>query len=203
MIPPMRPRFATSRITTCSVLAAVVVASPVQAQDERAHTRVVVGGGVSFAGGDSVTIGGHGFAGHVGLQHQRENLVFSIRVGTNYGGVARTLRGGGLLAGRLRDRFDEIALMAGYAVYKSDNSQVVLSAGLASVSGERVGTGPAPSFGTTNVPFAARVGVPLQLAISAPGGGSDFGLTVHANLNPEEAFGAFTVTYLIGRSERR
>ncbi len=203
MIPPLLLRFATSGIATFCVLAALVVARPVQAQDERVHTRLVVGGGVSFAGGDSVTIGGHGLAGHVGLKHQRESLVFSIRVGTNYGGIARTSHAGGLLAGRLRDRFDEVALMAGYAVYKSENSQVVLSAGVASVSGERVGTGPAPHFSTTNVPFKARVGVPLQMTISAPGGGSGFGLTAHANLNPEEVFGAVTVTYLIRLGHRR
>lgn len=198
MIPLVLPRLATSGIVKSGVLAALVLARPVQAQGERIHTHLVVAGGVGFAGGDSVTGAGHGLAGHVGLKHQRERLVFSIRAGTNYGGTAPNN-----ILGGLRDRFDEVALLAGYAVHKSENSQVVLSAGVASVSGERVGTGAAPAFGTTNVPFKARVGVPLQMTISAPGGGSGFGLTAHANLNPEEVFGAVTVTYLIGFGNRR
>ena len=199
MIPLVLRRFATSRIATFCVLAAPVVAGPVQAQGERVHTQGAVGGGLSFAGGSPPTSAGAGLAGHAGLRHQRENLVFSVRAGTNYGGTAPTD-----LAGGLRDRFDEVALMVGYALlHREGGSQVVLSAGVASVSGERVGTGPAPFFGTGNVPFKTRVGIPLQMSFSAPGGGSGFGLTAHANLNPEEVFGAVTATYLIGLGRPR
>jgi hypothetical protein len=180
------------------VLVGLAVARPVQAQGERIHTQFVVGGGLSFAGGDSVTDAGEGLAGHLGVRHQRERVLLSVRLGTNYGGTAPVNVPGGL-----RDRFDEVALMAGYAVYHSEKSLVVLSAGIASVSGERVGTGPAPHFGTSNVPFEARVGVPLQMTMSAPGGGSGFGLTAHVNLNREEVFGAFTVTYQIGLGRPR
>lgn len=198
MIPLVLPRPATSGFVASGVLAALVLAPPIQAQGDRVHTHLVVAGGVSFAGGDSATDAGPGLAGHVGLKHQRERLVFFLRAGTNYGGTAPVDIPGGL-----RDRFDEVALLAGYAVHRSATSQVALAAGIASVSGERVGTGPAPAFGTTNVAFRARVGVPLQMTISGPGGGSGFGLTAHANLNPEEAFGAVTVTYLIGLGNRR
>lgn len=199
MTPRVFLRSATSgMIAMIYVLAALVVAGPAQAQSENVHTQAVVGGGVSFAGGDSVTRAGPGLAGHVGLIHQRESFVLSVQVGTNYGGSAATY-----LAGGLRDRFDEIALMAGYAVQRSQSSQVVLAVGVASVSGERVGTGPGPHFGTTNVPFRARVGVPLQIAVSAPGGGSGWGMTAHGNLNQEEVFGAVTVRYLIGLDRPR
>jgi hypothetical protein len=109
------------------------------------------------------------------------------------GGSARTSS-----PGRLRDSFNEVALLAGYAVHRSENSQVVFSAGIASVSGYRVARSPAPDLNTINVPFRTQVGVPLQVMVSAPRGGSGFGLTAHANLNPEEVFGALTVTYLIG-----
>lgn len=198
MIQLILPRLATSGIVTSFVVAALVLAAPVQAQSESVHTELVVGGGISFAGGSPTTSAGPGLAGHTGLRHQRENLVFSVRAGTNYGGTAPTTIPGGL-----RDRFDEAALMAGYAVHRSENAQVVLSAGVASVSGERVGTGPEPHFGTTNVAFKTQVGVPLQMALSGAGGGSGFGLTAHVNLNPEEVFGAVTVTYLIGLGRHR
>jgi hypothetical protein len=171
---------------------------PTEPRAERVHTQLIVGGGLSFAGGDSVSSAGAGLAGHLGLRHQRENLVFSIRVGTNYGGSADVNIPGGL-----RDRFDEIALMAGYAVHISKSSQIVLSSGVASLWGERVGTGPAPHFATTNVPFQTTVGVPVQMTVSAPDGTSGLGLTVHANLNPEEVYGALTVTYLIALGRLR
>ena len=197
-MPLVLRRVATSWITPCCVLAALLQARPAQAQGERAHTQVVLGGGVSFAGGSPPTSAGAGLAGHAGLRHQREDLVFSVWAAMHHGGSAPATVPGGL-----RDSFDELALMAGYAVHRSGNSQVVLSAGIASVSGERVGTGPAPFFGQANVPFKTRIGFPLQMTLSAPGGGSGFGLTAHANLNPEEVFGAVMVTYLIGLGRPR
>lgn len=190
-------RCATSGIATLGALVALAVARPVQAQHERIHTHLVVAGGLSFAGGDSATTADAGLAGHVGLQHQRARLAFLARAGTNYGGTSPITVPGG----RLRDRFDELALLAGYAVYRSENSQVLLMAGIAAVSGERVGTG--PYRGPANVSFTSRAGVPLQMTISAPGGGSGFGLTAHADLNREEVFGAVTVTYLIGLGRPR
>lgn len=187
-------------IAMLGVLAALMLSEPVQAQTRgrSVHNQVVIGGGVSLAGGDSVTRAGPGLAGHVGLIHQRERLVLSVQAGTNYGGSASTN-----LAGGLRDRFDEIALLVGRAIHRSQSSQVVLAAGVASVSGERVGTGPAPFFGRTNVPFRSRIGVPLQIAFSPPGGGSGLGMTAHVNVNQEEVFGAVSVRYLIGLNRGR
>lgn len=189
-------RFATTGIATLGALVALAVARPVQAQHERIHTHLLVAGGLSFAGGDSATTADAGLAGLVGLQHQRARLAFLARAGTNYGGSAPVNIPGGL-----RDRFDELALLAGYAVHRSEKSQVLLMAGIATVSGERVGTG--PYRGPANVPFKSRAGVPLQMTISAPGGGSGFGLTAHADLNREQVFGAVTVTYLIGLDRPR
>lgn len=189
-----RPSSRTRTLATLCALAVVGVATPVQAQDPpRGQTEVVVEGGLSLAGDDSVSRSGPGLAGHVGARHHRGRLVFSLRMGMNQGGSAYTT-----LPGGLRDRFDEIALMVGYALHRTQHSQAVLSTGVASVSGERVGTGPAPYFGTTNVPFRATVGVPVQLALSVPAGRSGLGMAVHANINPEEVFGAVTVQYLFG-----
>ena len=194
----MTRRLVEAVLVTGCVLVALAVVRPVQAQGDRIHTRLVVGAGVSGAGGDSATSAGAGFAGHLGVKHQRDRLVLSIRAGTNYGGTAPVNVPGGL-----RDRFDEVALMAGYAVHRSGDSQVVLSAGMAAVSGERVGTGPAPHFATTNVPFESTIGVPVEVLVSAPTGRSGFGLAAHVNINPEELYGTVTVTYLIGFGRRR
>lgn len=197
MIPLALRRSATIAMAMVCVLAALGVAGPVQAQDESVHTELVVGGGVSFASGSADTGTGMGLAGHAGLRHQRQSLVFSVRAGTNYSGPAPTPS----LAHHPWDRFDEIALMAGYAV-RSGDLQAVLSTGVAAVSGERAWTAPAPDSGTTNARFKTRVGIPLQLAFSALGG-SRLGLTAHANLNPEKVFWAVTATYVIDDFGRR
>jgi hypothetical protein len=194
LLPLMLSMSAARRLAMLCFLGALAVAKPIQAQTEHSHTRLVLGGGFSFAGGDPVTRGGPGLAGHLGLQHQRGSLLFSLRVGTNYGGIA-PLR---VPFGALPDRFDEFALTAGHAVHRSENSQVVLLAGVASVSGERVGTGP---FGLTNVPFKTTIGVPIQMTVSAPRD-SGFGLAAHINLSPEQVFGTVTVIYLIASGRR-
>lgn len=185
----------TLSATTCAMLCALIAAAPVHAQNNNVHTRVVLGGGVSFAGDGPATNGGAGLAGHIGLRHQRRNYVFGARAGMNGGGTYQTT-----LAGGLRDRFDEIAALVGYAVHRSETAQVVLSTGLAAVSGERVEVG--PGGGASNAPFDTRIGLPLQVALSSPAGRSGLGLVVHANLNAEEAFGAITATYLIGFGRR-
>ena len=174
------------------VLLAAVLPLPLSGQDIAPHTRVVVGAGVSFAGAGPASRAGPGLAGHVGLRHQRGGYVFSARAGM-IGGGSSPIR----IPGGLRDRFDELAIMAGYAVHEGEGSQVVISAGLAAVSGERVETG--SDGGAATVPFATRIGLPFQLALSAPGATSGLGLAVHLNVNPEEVFGAVTATYLIGR----
>lgn len=178
--------------TTC--ILTTIVFTPVHAQD--VYTRGVLGAGVSMAGGGPATNAGAGISGHAGLRHQRGSYVLSARVGMNVGGSAHTtLRGG------LRDRFDEIAVLVGYAVHGGESSQIVLSTGLAAVSGERVAGEEGDSAG--NEAFGTRIGLPLQLALSTPGPGSGFGLVVHANVNGEEVFGAVTATFLIGFDRER
>lgn len=176
------------------VFVAAALPLPLDGQEVPPHTRVVLGAGVSFAGAGPASRSGPGLAGHVGLRHQRGHYVFSARAGMNGGGSSPIrVPGGGL-----RDRFDELAILGGYAVHRGEDSQVVLSAGLAAVSGERVETDSEGSAAT--VPFNAQIGLPVQLALSAPGASSGLGLVVHLNLNPEEVFGAVTATYLIGRN---
>ena len=175
-----------------SMLSAFLGTADVYAQDDPVHTRVVIGAGVSFAGAGPETNAGIGLGGHVGMRHQRGDYVFSLRAGMNGGGVAPI----SVPSGSLRDRFDELALLVGRAFYRTDASQVVLSAGLAAVEGERVIR--EAGGGARTVGFGTEVGFPLQLALSAPGPTTGFGLAVHVNLNAEEIFGAVTATYLIG-----
>lgn len=172
-------------------------AAPASAQAARQTSWVILGGGASLAGGDDETSSGVGLAGHVGLAHQRGPFLVSFRAGMNGGGTTGEHVGGG---GTLRDRFDEVALLAGYAVHRAEGSQVVLSTGIAAVSGERVG---AIDLGRGNVPFDTRIGLPLQLDIWNPAAATSFGISLHANFNAEEVFGALTVTYLIGLASGR
>jgi hypothetical protein len=125
--------------------------------------------------------------------------VFAARAGVNGGGTADGTAFDTQFV--VRDRFDEVALLVGYAGHRSERSQIVLSAGLAAVSGERVVSG--DGDGTRIEAFDTRIGFPLQLALAAPGPGSGLGLVVHANLNPEEVFGAVTAMYLIGFDRKR
>lgn len=175
-------------------IVAVLAATPLQAQRGSASTDLIFGAGLSLAGGDTVTSGGLGLAGHIGLRYRTHGLVLSVRAGTNFGGSDPTVR----IAGGLRDRFDELAATVGYVVHDQDDSRIILSTGLASVSGERVGTGPEPGFGKANVPFTATLGVPVQIDMTKLGGNPNLGLTVQGNVNSEEVFGAVTATYAIG-----
>jgi hypothetical protein len=175
------------RILVLCVLAALAMARPGHAQDEPPHTRLVLGLGINIAGGDSLTRAGPGPAGQLGLIHQRDKLAFAIRLTSNSSGSEALSVPVGT-----GDHFDEFALMAGYSVYRSEKSQMVLTSGVAYISGER-----------SNVEFETTIGVPIQLLISAPGGRSGFGLSLNANLNREEVFGGFTVTYLLGLDPAR
>lgn len=74
-------------------------------------------------------------------------------------------------------------------------AQVVLSAGLAAVEGERVVR--EAGGGARTAGFGTELGLPLEVAVSAPGPKTGFGVTLHVNLSAEEVFGALTATYLI------
>lgn len=94
------------------------------AQSDPVHTRVVIGAGASWAGSGAETSAGMGLAGHVGMRHQRGAYSLSLRAGMNGGGGSRFRAPGG----NLHDRFDELALLVGRDFYRTEASQVVLSA---------------------------------------------------------------------------
>ncbi|HSK18914.1 MAG TPA: hypothetical protein VK912_07225 [Longimicrobiales bacterium] len=189
---PGRCSFACAVATFFTLAAGLVCAQTIHAQSDPVHTRVVLGAGASWAGGGVETSAGMGLAGHVGMRHQRGAYSVSLRAGMNGGGGSRFRAPGG----NLHDRFDELALLVGRDFYRTEVAQVTLSAGLAAVDGERVIS--EAGGGARNVGFGTKIGFPLQVAVSAPGPKSGFGLTVHVNLNAEEVFGAVTATYLIG-----
>jgi hypothetical protein len=181
------------RIILLACLLLLTSGAPAWAQGGT-DTRMVLGAGFGFAGGDGPTKAGAGVTAHAGLSHQRGPLVFALRAGSMAGGsTGQRIPGGGTL----HDRFDELGLLAGYEIFRQPGSHAVLSAGIAAVAGERVALD-----GRGNRPFATRPGIPLQLDISNPDAARSVGLGVHVNLNAEEVFGTMTVRYLIGRGAR-
>jgi hypothetical protein len=179
---------------TAAAHAQPALAQPNPTEEERPPPRIVLGAGFGFAGGDGPTRAGRGLTGHAGLAQQRGPIVFALRFGMTAGGnTGKRVSGGGTL----HDRFDEAAVLAGYEIHREPGSQVVLSTGIAVVSGERV----APD-GRANRSFPTRIGVPIHLDLGKPGGGRSLGLGVHVNVNAEQLFGTVTIRYLIGRAER-
>jgi hypothetical protein len=183
-----------ARILLIACVLAAAGATTAKAQDAGPQTRMILGAGLGIAGGDAETRPVPGIAGHAGLAHQRGPLVFSFRLASTRGAsTMRPVPGGGTL----HDRYDELGVLAGYAIRRRPGSQAVLAAGVAAVAGERVTEG-----GFANRRFSTRVGIPIQLDISNPYGARSLGFALHANFNAEEPFGTMTVLYIIGRPER-
>lgn len=182
-----------SVMTSWAVLAisAATLAAQAAPADPNAGMRGWVGAGLG------VTAHG-GLSGRVGANIDVARWNVGVRLTANSG--ARSQHKG--LFGRLRDEFHEAGLLIGRVVSAGRRHRLVLSAGVARVWGERAVTAEYPSFFGTGTleDFDARIGVPLEAALSLPLSRLfAVGVNVHGNINTEAPFFGLTGNLLFGK----
>lgn len=133
-------------------------------------------------------------------------MAATVRRGRPFATARMTLTSGGLSPynggffsfGGLRDGFEEVAVLVGYALPVAGPLEVSAAAGVARVAGSRaVPNGcTITCFSTgTSDPFSARVGVPVEVQLAVRlHDRARFGVTGYADFNGEEHFGGVVGT---------
>jgi len=171
-----------------------------QAQENRSNYWFEGGVGITIAGAGPETDSGGGIAARLAAHYQIQRVVISMPLMATIGGESD-------FSPYLRDSFNSISLLGGYAVDKSKDMDVVFSGGISRIWGSRVVRVRDEEcfvfcFDGKGESFDLVWGVPLELGFYTKGGRMiGVAFTIHANINPEEFFGGLTLNLMLGKRD--
>lgn len=171
-----------------------------QAQDSNNRFWLDLGLGFATAGGGEETRPGGGASLRVAGHFQFEKAVISVPLTINGGGKSNY---DAFLGGKMRDQFNDVGLLVGYAFSHDSNMQLVISSGISRVGGSKVVRDTEECWffcnGGKSEDFEPLVGIPIEVGLYSLGRSAfGLGLTMHININRQENFAGFSLNVMIG-----